>query len=291
MGTTGGTVAVCGATGRQGGAVTRHLLGAGWNVRALTRDVTTSRARALRAIGADLVVADMDDPTSLTRAFDGVDGVYSVQNGLLSGFDREVRQGANVVGAARTVDVEHLVYASAGPSQAATGVPSWDAKRQVEAELRRSGVPFTVLRPLAFMELMTDKGFYPALGTWSIWPRIAGDQQPIPWLAVDDLGAVAAAVFAEPDRFVEQELVLAADVRTLAECRAIHREVTGRPPTSFPAPMWVFDRFTRGDVTAMWRWIRHGSVPLDTTVTRSLVPTALTVREWLVRTLGGQAAA
>lgn len=278
------TIAVCGATGRQGGAVARSLLAGGWHVRALTRDPAKKPARALRTLGAEVVAADMDQPASLERALEGVHGVYSVQNGLTSGFEREVRQGCNVADAARSAGVDHLVYGSAGPGDPSTGVPSWDAKLRVEAHLREVGVPFTTLRPQAFMELMTDKGFYPALGTWSIWPRIAGDQQPIPWLAVADLGAIATAVFADADRFVGEDLVLAADVRSLAECRRLHEEITGRPPPSFPVPMWLFDRFTRKDITTMWRWISTGTVSLDTTATRALLPTALTVREWLAHT-------
>lgn len=279
------TIAVCGATGRQGGAVVRSLLAGGWQVRALTRDPASHATRALTMLGADVVAADMDQPASLAAAFEGVHGVYSVQNGLISGFEREIRQGCNVADAARSAGVNHLVYGSAGTGDPSTGVPSWDAKLRVEAHLRDTGVPFTTLRPQAFMELMTDKRFYPALGTWSIWPRIAGDQQPIPWLAVADLGAITTAVFADPDRFVGKDLALAADVRTLAECRQMHEELTGKPPPSLPVPMWLFDRFTRKDITTMWRWTRTGTVPLDTATTHALLPTAMTVREWLTHTL------
>ena len=76
-----GIVAVCGATGRQGGAVARRLLAQGWNVRALTRRPRGRPAGALADMGAEVVQADMDDPGTLGRAFDGAAGVYCVQNG------------------------------------------------------------------------------------------------------------------------------------------------------------------------------------------------------------------
>jgi uncharacterized protein YbjT (DUF2867 family) len=275
-------IAVCGATGRQGGAATRTLLSAGWKVRAVTRRPNRRRARALGDLGADVVRADMNDPASLRAAFAGAHGVYSVQNGLKSGFDREVAQGRNVADAAKVAGVRHIVYGSAGTG-ARTGVPSWESKLAVEEHMRRLDLPFTILRAMAFMELMTDPSFFPAVGTWNIWPRLMGDDRPVPWLSVEDLGEIAAKTFADPDRFVGKDLPLASDLQTLAECRATYGEVIGHQPRSLPMPMRMFDLFTKRDLTTMWRWCRTGPVPLDTSPTHAILPSALTVRQWLER--------
>jgi uncharacterized protein YbjT (DUF2867 family) len=252
-------------------------------VRALTRKPARAGARSLQALGAQLVLADMDEPKSLRAAFAGAAGVFSVQNGIASGFDREIAQGRNVADAARAAGVQHLVYGSAGPgrSGAGTGVPSWEAKVPVEDHIRSLGVRFTILRPTAFMELMTDRSFYPAVGTWRIWPRLTGTDRPIPWLSVADAGAVAATVFDDPERFEGKDLALAADVRTLDECRALYREAVGRDPRTFPMPQFMFDRFTKGDPSALWRWLRTGEVSADVEGTRAILPSARSVREWL----------
>jgi hypothetical protein len=134
---------------------------------------------------------------------------------------------------------------------------------------------------MAFMELMTDPSFFPAVGTWNLWPRLMGDDRPVPWLSVGDLGEIAAETFAHPDRFVGKDLPLAGDLQTLAECRTMYGEIMGRQPRSFPMPMWLFDRFTKHDLTTMWRWCRTGPVPLDTSPTHAILPSALTVRQWL----------
>ena len=272
---------------RQGGAVTRSLLGEGWSVRALTRKPEGAEAKSLAGLGADVVRADMEDVESLLRAFDGVDGVFSVQNGLASGFDRELLQGRTVANAAQGAGVAHLVYASAGTGERGTGISSWEVKLDVEDHMKSLGLPFTSLRPTAFMELMSDKDFYPAVGTWRIWPRLTGEDRGIPWLAVSDVGVVGAAVFAQPDTYVGESLSLVGDVKTLAECRAIRTEVMGKPPSTFPMPIWLFDRFTRGDVTAMWRWLETGNVPTDPSATRAVHPAALTVREWMAAARNG----
>jgi hypothetical protein len=55
MATRDKTIVVTGATGRQGGAVARHLLAQQWPIRALTRNVNSAAARLLAAQGAQVV--------------------------------------------------------------------------------------------------------------------------------------------------------------------------------------------------------------------------------------------
>ena len=272
-----GVIAVTGATGRQGGAVTRHLLADGWRVRALTREPTSKAARRLATLGADLVGCDMMDPASLRPAFAGVDGVYSVQNPMLDGLEAEVAQGRNVADAASAVGVPHLVYGSAGPGVPGTGVGSWESKISVAAHARERGLALTVLRPMAFMELMTHKDFFPPVTAWHLMPKLMGDDRRIPWLAVDDLGAIAAQAFRRRDEFVGADLALAADLRSVRECRESWRRVTGRAPRGFPMPVWAFERFVSSDLTTMWRWLGTEDVVVDPAETRRLPPAMLTV--------------
>jgi uncharacterized protein YbjT (DUF2867 family) len=275
-------VAVTGATGRQGRAVTAALLAQGRPVRALTRDPQKRGARALAAAGADVVRADMADPASLERAFAGAVGVFSVQNPMISGLDGEVRQGRNVGNAARRAGVAHLVYGSAGTGERGTGVGSWESKLDVEEHLRELGLPVTVLRPTAFMELMTDPAFFPAAGTWHVWPKLTGGAREIPWLSCTDLGVIAGEVFADPGRFIGRELKLAADLRSLDDCRRTYTAVTGRRPRRLPMPVRLFARFAP-DVVQMWRWLATGRVDADLALTRSIHPGVLDVETWLRR--------
>lgn len=280
------TIVVCGATGRQGGAVARRLLADGWNVRALTRSPDKPPARTLAELGADVVKVDMAEPPTLDAALQGAYGVFSVQNAMISGLEGEVEQGKNVATAAKAAGVQHLVYASAGVGRP-TGVGSWDSKLEVEEHMRGLELPVTSLRPMAFMELMTDKGFYPPVSAWHLMPKLAGTATKIPWLAVADVGVIAAKAFAEPARFVGRTLVLAGDVQSLGDCCTMWIEVRGRRPRRLPMPVWLFERVASADLTTMWRWLRTGDVPLDTAQTRDVHPEALTMREWLEQTVGG----
>lgn len=273
-------VAVTGATGRQGGAVARHLLAGGWRVRALTRDPSSAKAQRVAEAGAEVVPADMADIATLRTAFAGAHGVFSVQNPMICGYEGEIAQGRNVGDAAAESGVRHVVYGSAGTGQRGTGVGQWEAKLVVRDHLESLGLPLTVLRPMAFMELLTDKDFYPPVSMWRLMPKLVGDR-PLPWLCADDLGAVAARAFAEPEWFIGADLQLTSDVRTIGECRELWREAHGRPPRRFPVPIWLFERFTGKDLTAMWRWLHANPVPADPAGTLQILPSARTVRDWL----------
>jgi len=275
-------VTVTGATGRQGGAVVRHLLSDGWRVRALTRSPQRQAARDLAALGAEVVQADMADRGSLVEPFRGAYGLYSVQNPMISGVD-EITQGRNVADVARDAGVHHVVYGSTGVGVPGTGVGWWESKLAVQAHMEELGLPLTVLRPTAFMELMTDRSFFPAVSTWHLMPKLIGADRPLPWISVDDLGAVAALAFAGPDRFIGADLKLAAETLSIAECRGIWRDVRGRPPRGFPMPVRMFERFVGKDLPTMWRWLRTGDVNADVAGTHEILPNVSTVREWLIR--------
>jgi uncharacterized protein YbjT (DUF2867 family) len=276
-------IVVTGATGLQGSAVTRHLLKAGWQVRGLTRNAASKQAQALAASGAEVVQGDMGDAASLRPLFAGAYGVYSVQNPFIGGAEGEIHQGKTVADVAHESHVQHLVYGSAGTGQRSTGIPSWETKLAIEDHMRALQLPLTILRPTAFMELMTHPKFFPAVAAWQLMPALMGADRPLPWICTDDLGAIAATAFADPHQFIGQALALASDVQSLAQCRTIYQEVMGKQPPRFPLPVWLFRRFgfAGQDLTAMWRWLRTGTVDLDTTPTRALLPEALTVRAWL----------
>ncbi len=279
-------IVVCGATGRQGGAVARRLLADGWAVRGLTRDPNGKKAARLRTTKVELVQADMGDRGSLSRAFEGAYGVYSVQNPMISGDDAELVQGRNVADVALERGVQHLVYGSAGPGTPGTGVQQWDNKLEIEEHMRGLGLPLTVLRPMAFMELMNDKGFYPSVSTWHVMPKLMGWDRPVLWASVGDLGVIAATAFAKPEDFAGRTISVLSDVKSLAECRTLWREVTGRAPRAFPMPVSMFERFVGKDLPRMWSWLCENPFMADPKESFEIHPGMLTVRDWIARQHG-----
>lgn len=66
--------AVMGITGRVGGAIAENLLAQGEKIRAIVRN--PEKAAQWRDRGAEIAVADVDDPDALASAFEGTDGVF-----------------------------------------------------------------------------------------------------------------------------------------------------------------------------------------------------------------------
>jgi uncharacterized protein YbjT (DUF2867 family) len=158
-----GRILVAGATGRVGGAAVRHLLGSGFEVRALVRGA--DKGEPLRALGAEVCVGDVTRPETLPPALDGCAGVFSA---LSSATDRqavevEYRGNVNLLSAAREAGAARFVYSSAllADHHLARKVGTFREKaRFEEVLLGAGGVSATVLRPAMFMEtlLMALKG-------------------------------------------------------------------------------------------------------------------------------------
>jgi uncharacterized protein YbjT (DUF2867 family) len=248
-------VLIFGATGNAGGAASRELLQRGWRVRAVTRTPDSDKARALAILGAEVVHGDMNDRASLERNFAGMERVLSVQNWTAIGASGEARQGKLVADAAQAAGVQHLVYVSAGTGDPDTGVPHFESKLEVEAYMRGLGLPFTILRPAPFMELLTEKEFYPALGVWGAKIKILGWDAPIPWVAVHDLGIAIAKFFEHPETWVGQDVSLFGDIRTMRECRQTFMRVLGKKPFRIPLPLGLFQKMAGEEFVLMWRWL------------------------------------
>jgi uncharacterized protein YbjT (DUF2867 family) len=285
---TGKKVLVFGATGNIGGAAARELLQRGWQVRAVTRSPNGKKALALAALGAELIQADMDDGQSLEAAFDGIKRVLSVQNWTTSGLAGEVRQGKQVANAASAAQVEHLVFGSAGTGDADTGLPHFDSKLEVEAYMRKLDLPFSTIRPGPFMELMTQKDFYPALAVWGAEPKVVGWDTLKPWVAVQDIGKAAANIFSDPDSWLGREIELYGDFKSLAQCRNTFVDITGKRPTRIPIPVGLMRKMAGKELVLMWQWIKSWSAEQDpqwfmekVRAARELVPDLLDVESWL----------
>lgn len=248
-------VLIFGATGRIGGATVRELLLRGWQVRAVTRNPEGEEARVLAALGAEVARGDMEDRESLDRLFKGMTRVLSLQNWSTSGVEGEILQGKLVADAASAAGIQHLVYISAGNGDPDTGVPHFDSKLVVEDYMRALKLPFTIVRPAPFMELLTEKDFYPSLGAWGAKVKILGWDAPIPWVAVRDIGVAAANIFENPETWIGKDVSLFGDIKTMRECRDIFMEVDGKKPFRLSLPLGLFKKMAGEELVIMWHWL------------------------------------
>ncbi|GAC1571897.1 MAG: NmrA/HSCARG family protein [Sphingomicrobium sp.] len=234
-----GLVLVTGATGTQGGAVTRTLLARGVPVRALVRNPASSAAQQLHASGATLTTGDFDDLSSLAKASEGVEAVFSVQQAAFADDpDRERRQARALISAARVAGVRHFVQtsvSSAADFLTMTGWAErrwepnyWQSKGDVEDAARAAGFPIlTILRPAFMMDnfAIPKAGWmFPDLSNREILTAVEPGTR-VPLIAADDIGAAVVLALNEPKRFDGALSELAGDWLTLTEVAAIIGEV------------------------------------------------------------------
>ncbi|MGW5359047.1 NmrA/HSCARG family protein [Actinopolymorpha pittospori] len=280
-------ILVTGATGQQGGATAARLLADGWPVRALTRTLDSPAAQALARAGATVVAGDMNDRRSLEAAMRGVFGVFSVQPtpglpGLPADFDwqTEIRWGTNVVDAAGASGVGHVVYASGFGAEQRVGLRNSDNKWAIEEHLRGSGLSATILRSSSFMENYTTTVPGQGVHDGTLATAIAPDVRQA-LIALDDIGAVAALAFADPDRFRGQALELAGDALTPPEIAAAVTRATGRPTRYVQVPMDVI-RARGANFARSYEYLNSGAAGVpDIAALRTLHPSLLDFATWL----------
>lgn len=273
-------IAVTGATGQQGGRVAKKLLAEGWKVRALTRDVNKPAAKELASLGAELVPGDMDNRTELDAGVKDAYGVFSVQNFWLSnvGFDGEVKQGKLVADAAKAAGIQHLVYSSVGSAHRGMGQKHFESKWIIEQYIHSLDVPYTILRPVFFMDnhnysrahilngTFTGMGLRPEKGVQSI--------------AVEDIGVFAALAFADPKVYLGKTIELAGDELTETQTAEIFSKVIGRLVT-LTAPSTNEGWASPEETAAMFNFFNGQGYDADIASLRKLHPNLLNFEQYL----------
>jgi uncharacterized protein YbjT (DUF2867 family) len=187
-----GKILVAGATGRVGGAAVRHLLEAGYEVRALVR--SARKGEPLRALGAEVSVGDVTRTETLAPALEGCAGVFSALSAVTDREAVEVEYGGNVnlLSAAREAGARRFVYSSAlhadHPLSQRVGTFREKARFE-EALLGADDVSATVLRPSMFMEtlLLALKGPFAFV--------MGRQRRQVSWISAGDAALAAVRAF------------------------------------------------------------------------------------------------
>ncbi|RZS30996.1 NmrA/HSCARG family protein [Corticibacter populi] len=271
-------ILVFGATGRQGGSVVKALLKTHWPVRAFVQDLSEPASVALQEAGAELVQGTLEDANVIASAMKDVHGVFSVMPASLSAED-EVRYGTCIADLAAKNHVDHFIYSSgASAGDKLTGVPRFDAKPRIEAHIRELPLTATIVRPMIFMEMLVRPGF--GLDEGRLVSLIHRDHS-IHLTAVQDIGKIVAAMFADKARFAGMTLKIASDRVTGHELEAAFSEAAGRPITYARFPDEVLA--ANADLAHMASSLEDGPLAerVDLDLMREINPELVSLRSWL----------
>jgi uncharacterized protein YbjT (DUF2867 family) len=174
-------ILVTGATGKQGSGVINALLdqkNQQWELLAVTRAASSPSAQTLAAKSPSikLVEGNLDDVPALFAAAAKVAsgpiwGVYSVQVSQGKGVthEGEIAQGKNLIDESLKAGVKHFVYSSVDRGgdvkswEVETPIPHFQSKYHLEKYLKEQAgekMGWTILRPVAFMDVSSDLLFY-----------------------------------------------------------------------------------------------------------------------------------
>jgi len=252
-------IAVAGATGAQGGGLARAILrdpAGGFAVRALTRRLDSEPARALAALGAEVVQADLDDDVSLARAFEGAYGAFCVTN-FWEHFspEREGAQARNLAEAANRAGVRHVIWSTLDDTRRRVPldddrmptlmgrykVPHFEAKGEADGHFRELGVPTTFLATTFYWDNFIHFGMGPKRaedGVLEIGLPM-GDRR-LAGIAAEDIGRCAHGIFRAGDRFIGQTVGIAGDHLTGAQMAEKLGRALGEPVRYRAIPFEVY---------------------------------------------------
>jgi uncharacterized protein YbjT (DUF2867 family) len=273
----GKTILVTGATGRQGGAVVRHLLERGFTVCAITRDPDTPSVQSLKAKGVQVVKGDLEDVPSLRQALKGAYGVFSLQNFWEkgTGYEGEIRQARNLAQAAADANVSHFVQSSIAGCDNAKGVKHFESKWEIEKMVDSLGLPRTFLRVVFFMENFVNRKM--------ILPGLAGALKPttsLHMVSVDDIGWFVAEAFVNPSAYLGETIDIAGDSLTVADIKQLYRRVSGKSPSSFKIP-FLITKFLSSENAKQLQWNNEVGWRFDIQVSREIHPELITFETFL----------
>jgi uncharacterized protein YbjT (DUF2867 family) len=274
------TILITGATGSQGGAVARELVGKGFRLRGLTRNPESDKAKELTALGIELAKGDLDDEASLESALAGAWGVYGVQNTWEAGVEKEEEQGKRLARLAKRAGVAHFVYTSVGSAQLKTGIPHFDNKSRVEDVVREQGfASHVIFRPVFFMENV--------LGAWFLQgDKLVAALKPdtkVQMISVKDIGRIEAQGFTRAAELKGREIDLAGDSVSMKQAAQVLSEVLARPIELVTIPIDAV-RQSNQDFALMLQWFEDVGYSADIAKLDAEFGKSLRFAEWAQKT-------
>ncbi len=209
---------VIGGTGTVGSQVVRELLARKAEVLVLTRNAEKEKALPPGVRG---IVGDLLDPGTVRSIFRGVEGVF-----LLTGLSTsEAHEGLMAVNGARMAGVKRIAFLSIHNVDQAPHLPHFGAKLPIEAAIKASGIPYTILRPNNFYQ--NDYWFKDALLQAGVYPQPIG-QKGLSRVDVRDIAELAAIALTSVGHEGQTYNVVGPEVVTGPGTAAVWSKALGR---------------------------------------------------------------
>lgn len=214
---------ILGGTGTVGSALVDELIargeGGGGRLRVMTR--SEEKAGALPE-GAEAVIADMTAPETFEAgAFQGAERLFLLNPVSPS----ELQEGLFALEEAKRAGTRHIVYLSVHEVEKGPHLPHFASKMGVEAALKESGIPYTILRPNNYYQ--NDHWFRDAIVEHGIYPQPIGDVG-ISRVDIRDIAEAAANAFTRGGFENRTCAIVGPKALTGEDCARAYAEALGR---------------------------------------------------------------
>lgn len=244
-------ILVSGATGQQGGSVVNALLNDGHEVVGITRNVDSTRAKALKNRGVDMISVNFTDHQAAVKAMQGFDVVFALTTPFEEGLEKETQQGITMANAAVEAGVSHFIFNSVSDADRSTGVPHFDSKYEVEKHLATLHLNWTVVGPTYFMDNMMLFNV-DGLKEGKLMMAMPGNIE-LQQVAVEDIGLFVAHVVSAGADMFGKRVNIAGDSITGEQMVEVLTEVIGKEIVYQGFPTDVM-REQSEDMALMYEW-------------------------------------
>lgn len=240
-------VAVVGATGAQGGGLARAILEdptSPFEVRAITRNPDSEKARELQQLGASVVTANLDDADSLAEAFSGVSSAFCVTN-FWEHFspEKEISQATNMADAAKANGLAHVIWSTLEDTRlwvpvedkrmptlmGKYKVPHFDAKGEANGLFTDRGIPVTFLLTSFYWDNLISFGMGPQRGAdGSLAIAMPMGDRKLPGIAAEDIGRCAYGILRAAPKYIGKTVGIAGERLSGAEMAAALGKALGQ---------------------------------------------------------------
>lgn len=227
---------ITGATGHTGSVAAETLLAAGKKVRAVVRDA--AKAERLKALGAEVFVADLTDQAALASAVRGAEGMFVLSPPDVTAKDfiadrKQLTQ--RQIDTLAAEKVPHVVLLSSIGAQQPAGTGPILSVRNMEQQLRASGLAATFVRAGYFVENW-GAVVHPVKSD-GVLPSFIAAGQRVPSVSTPDIGKALAQALLDGPRGVRViELSGPSDVSPNDVAAAFSR-ILGKPVSVAEAPL------------------------------------------------------
>ena len=184
-----------------------------------------------------------------------------------------------VIEAAKLQGVSHLVYSSVGSADEETGIPHFETKVKVEEHLRSSGLQYTIVRPVFFMENW-QRGFGESIRNGQLQQPLSPTTN-LQMVRVDDIGAFVALAFENPGQWRNRTFSLAGDELSMQQIADAFSRVTAREVKYVRVSWDQFEKNMGRELTVMYHWFEEKGFHFDIEQVQREYPLTHTFNRWL----------